>query len=77
VLWPEHFDVGITVDEVNYGISLGDVHIAEPYAYVGPHDSPTGDFWDQSFGASRTWREAPDVEALVAFFEAGKTASRG
>jgi hypothetical protein len=77
VLWPEHFDVGITVDEVNYGISLGDVHIAEPYAYVGPHNSPTGDFWDQSFGASRTWREVPDVEALVAFFEAGKTASRG
>ena len=23
VLWPEHFDLGIQLDEVNYGISLG------------------------------------------------------
>src|SRR4051794_25190910 len=63
VLWPEHFDVGITVDEVNYGISLGDAHVPEPYAYVGPWNPPTGDFWNQPFGASRTWHEASDVEA--------------
>ena len=24
VLWPEHFDVGISVDEINYGVSPGD-----------------------------------------------------
>jgi hypothetical protein len=36
VLWPEHFDIGITIDAVNYGASRGDDHIAEPYAYVGP-----------------------------------------
>lgn len=36
VLWPEHFDVGISLDEVNFGDSPGDGHLAEPYAYVGP-----------------------------------------
>ena len=36
VLWPEHFDVGITLDKVNYGVSPGDDDIPEPYAYVGP-----------------------------------------
>ena len=24
ILWPEHFDLGVTVDEVNYGVSPGD-----------------------------------------------------
>lgn len=24
ILWPEHFDVGITLDQVNYGLSPGD-----------------------------------------------------
>ena len=40
VLWPEHLDVGITVDAVNYGCSPGDDAIAEPYLYVGPHEGP-------------------------------------
>jgi hypothetical protein len=31
-LWPEHFDIGITVAEVNYGVSPGDTLIDEPYA---------------------------------------------
>jgi hypothetical protein len=35
VLWPEHFDLGITLDKVNYGVSLGDGYLDEPYAYVG------------------------------------------
>ncbi len=36
VLWPEHFDLGIQLDEVNYGISPGDAGHPRPYAYVGP-----------------------------------------
>ena len=36
VLWPEHFDVGIDANEVNYGVSPGDASCPEPYAYVGP-----------------------------------------
>jgi len=30
VLWPEHFDVGITAGAINYGASPGDDHIADP-----------------------------------------------
>lgn len=71
VLWPEHFDVGITVDEVNYGVSPGDDHLAEPYAYVGPWATRDGPFWNAPFGATRTLREAPDVGAVLAFFHEG------
>ena len=48
ILWPEHFDVGITVARVNYGLSPGDAAIDEPYAYVGPWEpaSYEGAFWN-------------------------------
>ncbi len=71
VLWPEHFDVGITVDEVNYGVSPGDDHLAEPYAYVGPWAGRTGPFWNAPFGAVRPLTELADVDAVVAFFHEG------
>ena len=32
VLWPEHFDVAATADEVNYGVSAGDDFHELPYA---------------------------------------------
>ncbi len=51
VLWPEHFDVAATEDEVNYGVSAGDEHHPTPYAYVGPWTVPTGPFWNAPFGA--------------------------
>ncbi|MGI5244194.1 hypothetical protein [Dactylosporangium sp. CA-139066] len=69
VLWPEHFDVGISIDEVNYGISAGDSAIGEPYAYVGPWKPRTGDFWNMPFGAARPVREVAD---LLAFFREGR-----
>jgi hypothetical protein len=70
VLWPEHFDVGITVDKVNYGVSPGDGYLARPYAYVGPHGGPpAGEFWNAPFGAAKPVSEVPD---LVAFFQAGR-----
>ena len=34
-LWPEHFDVAISVREATFGVSPGDGFIEEPYAYVG------------------------------------------
>src|SRR5689334_9790522 len=49
VLWPEHFDLGVTLDEVNYGASPGDAGHPAPYAYVGPWSPPTpaaGTFWN-------------------------------
>ncbi len=71
VLWPEHFDIGITVADVNYGVSPGDAHIPEPYAYVGPWTPREGTFWNTPFGAARAITELPDVESLVEFFQAG------
>ncbi|WP_040806279.1 hypothetical protein [Nocardia concava] len=72
VLWPEHFDLGIDADEVNYGVSPGDSLIPEPYAYVGPWTPRTGEFWNQSFGAARTIAELGGPETLLAFFTEGR-----
>jgi hypothetical protein len=69
VLWPEHFDVGIVVGECNYGASLGDSTIDEPYAYVGPWTPRSGPFWTESFGAARRLRELDDI---AAFFSEGR-----
>ena len=69
VLWPEHFDVGISVGEVNYGVSPGDAGIPEPYAYVGPWTPRTGEFWNTSFGAARPMAELADV---LEFFRTGR-----
>ncbi|KQU68885.1 hypothetical protein [Phycicoccus sp. Root101] len=66
VLWPEHFDIGISLGEVNYGVSPGDAVIPEPYAYVGPWRRRQGDFWNQSFGAARLMAELDDVAAFFA-----------
>jgi len=71
VLWPEHFDVGITREEVNYGVSPGDGKVPAPYAYVGPWKPRAGSFWNRDFGAARTLDELGDQEALEAFFRQG------
>lgn len=72
VLWPEHFDVAVTVDEVNYGVSPGDGYLPEPYAYVGPHRPRQGPFWNAPFGAARPVRELGD---LAEFFAEGRAAA--
>lgn len=75
VLWPEHFDIGSTIDEINYGVSPGDGYLAEPYAYVGPWQIPTGPFWNAPFGAAKPIRDLPDADAVLAFFHTGRTAA--
>ncbi|GAA2822854.1 hypothetical protein GCM10010441_54200 [Kitasatospora paracochleata] len=72
VLWPEHFDLGVTAEAVNYGVSPGDTYLAEPYAYVGPHIPRTGAFWNAPFGAARPMADLPDEPALLAFFTEGR-----
>ena len=70
VLWPEHFDIGISVGEVNYGVSAGDTYLAVPYAYVGPWSPPAeDDYWNAPFG-----RAVPvsDIDDLAAFFAEGR-----
>ncbi len=77
VLWPEHFDVAIRVDDVNYGVSPGDGFIAEPYAYVGVGQVPAGDaFWNAPFGAARPLRGLDGLGGAVAFFTDGRQRAR-
>jgi hypothetical protein len=76
VLWPEHFDVAATEDEVNYGVSAGDEFHPTPYAYVGPFAQHRGPFWKAPFGAAYRLDPAHDVDQLTsrmtAFFERGR-----
>lgn len=70
ILWPEHFDLGISLESerANYGVSPGDSFVTVPYMYAGPWEPrPVDDFWAQPFGAAR---ELPaTAEEAVAFFE--------
>lgn len=77
VLWPEHFDLGIAVDEVNYGISPGDGGHAAPYAYIGPWTKREGPFWNTAFGSLRPAAELPDADAVATYFAAGRDAAAG
>ena len=76
VLWPEHFDVAATENEVNYGVSAGDDRHPTPYAYVGPWTQRTGKFWNAPFGALYPLNPAHDVDVLTShiadFFERGR-----
>jgi hypothetical protein len=77
VLWPEHFDVAIRVQDTNFGVSPGDGFLAEPYAYVGVASPPAGDlFWNAPFGAAVPLRELPDVDAVSGFFAEGRQRAR-
>lgn len=77
VLWPEHFDVAIRVDDANFGVSPGDGFIGEPYAYVGIDRLPAGDaFWNAPFGAAVPLTELPDAAAVTAFFADGQARRR-
>jgi len=72
VIWPEHFDLAITLDEVNYGVSPGDAAHPQPYAYVGPWTPREGPFWNAPFGARREAGALPDADAVGAFFAEGR-----
>jgi hypothetical protein len=77
VLWPEHFDLAISIGRCNFGASLGDEGRPEPYLYVGPHDSgarPASDpFWNEPYGAAVSWRQIAGVADAIGFFEAGRS----
>jgi hypothetical protein len=70
VLWPEHFDVAVSLDEVNYGVSLGDDFLDEPYMYVGPYKPRTGAFWNAPFGAGRPLGRT--IDEVAEFFAEGR-----
>lgn len=81
VLWPEHFDVAVSADDVNYGLSAGDGFHVTPYAYVGPWKPRTGSFWNAPFGAAYPLNPDRDCADLVAdvvrFFEQGRAELEG
>lgn len=72
VLWPEHFDVAIAADDVNYGVSPGDDYSVAPYAYVGPFERREGPFWNAPFGAARPVAELGAADGVVRFFREGQ-----
>jgi len=68
ILWPEHFDVAILLDDTSYGASPGDAFHAEPYAYVSSSDHDGADFWNAPFGAVRGHDQMSSVDDLVTFW---------
>lgn len=75
-LWPEHFDLAISLNEVNYGVSPGDDPHPLPYAYVGPWSVPAGagtagSWWNESYGRGVSAVDLTDSGDLVALFEDG------
>ena len=73
ILWPEHFDVAILLDDTSYGASPGDGFHATPYAYVSSGDHGGSDFWNAPFGAIRGHEQMHSVEDLVTFWRAAQT----
>lgn len=78
VLWPEHFDVAIALDEVTYGVSAGDGFIGVPYVYVSPFtkDGLDDEFWNAPFGAATPLGEVGDAAAVAAYFMRGRALTR-
>lgn len=75
-LWPEHFDIAITVGEerlgrrATYGVSPGDEHHPEPYAYVTPWTpDPAGSGWNATAFSGAEARYTGAAQALAFFLE--------
>jgi hypothetical protein len=71
-LWPEHFDIAIELGaaaaRATYGVSPGDEHHVEPYAYVAPASPPPdGLFWNGT-GFPGAERPADDPDEITAFW---------
>ncbi|MET0695145.1 MAG: hypothetical protein ABWY56_14520 [Propionibacteriaceae bacterium] len=72
ILWPEHFDVAIELDQGIFGASPGDDGHPTPYAYVSTRDHDADGYWNASFGALRDHTELRSVEDLVSFWTEGR-----
>jgi hypothetical protein len=72
ILWPEHFDVAVLLDDRSYGASPGDDFHGTPYAYVSAPDNDGGEFWNAPFGALLDYSEVHDIDDLVGFWQTGR-----
>ena len=74
-IWPEHFDLAVTVSNVNVGFSPGDTFHGDPYLYVGPHDLAALDrddpYWNAPFGAVLPYAALADEATAAAFIDEG------
>ncbi len=80
-LWPEHFDLAVTVadgvrGEVVLGVSPGDDADPDPYAYVAPSELGRGlvatdDWWNRPWGRWVPTGDIATTDDLVAFYEDG------
>jgi len=79
-LWPEHFDVAITLgDEASgkratYGVSPGDDAHSEPYAYVGPWVVPHGQSGWDAVGFDGATHRFVDAADTLAFWQERRAA---
>jgi hypothetical protein len=72
ILWPEHFDIAILLDDRSYGSSPGDDFHPSPYAYVSANDHDDGPFWNAPFGGLRDASEFRSTGDLAAFWREGR-----
>jgi hypothetical protein len=77
ILWPEHFDVAILLNDTSYGASPGDGFHPMPYAYVSSStmNSTTQsgtEFWNAPFGAIRSCQHVRGLDDLVTFWRAAE-----
>jgi hypothetical protein len=70
-LWPEHFDLAVTVAGATYGGSPGDATHSEPYLYITPPGDPVPDgdrqFWNEPFVASLSYDRITGAADAVGF----------
>ncbi|HET9648897.1 MAG TPA: hypothetical protein VFP34_11790 [Microlunatus sp.] len=71
ILWPEHFDVAVLIDDHSYGSSPGDDDHPPPYAYVSAPGYAADDFFNVPFGALRAADTLPRTDHLLAFWREG------
>ena len=76
ILWPEHFDLAILLDDRSYGSSPGDDLHPSPYAYINANDHDGGPFWNAPFGGLRDVSEFRSIEDLAAFWREGRSLLR-
>jgi hypothetical protein len=67
-IWPEHFDLAVDVNQVNFGGSPGDATHPEPYLYVGPWDRTDASTFDDPWGWTLHYRDVRDLAHAREFF---------
>ena len=83
ILWPEHLDVAIRFQDINFGVAPPDSTVSEAYLYVGPDHIDSDSFWNVPFGAALPVRELKGddrestIEAAAEFLREGLAHANG